>query len=244
MAEFVFRIPYMGLLFSALPMIQYILLSTLYHDDFLVRIPCELQRLWTPPSAGWLMTDWLSGWAGRMTTRMLPLQTCPSAHFRVMSSCLPLAYCTSPPLSSTWALSPHIKLFFFLLMHGENPAFHPPRLARAQRELPYEHLQTRGGKLSQRAGFLSFTGAGSTSFFFIPHSFPSSSFISFPSSPLPCQTAGYCVWLAPPKDDFQIDKVTTAAITRGGRCRTFPCLRIWSQWTPCSRLVTLLQQVV
>lgn len=121
-----------------------------------------------------------------MTTRMLPLQTCPSAHFRVMSSCLPLAYCTSPPLSSTWALSPHIKLFFFLLMHGENPAFHPPRLARAQRELPYEHLQTRGGKLSQRAGFLSFTGAGSTSFFFyspfhpslLPHLFPSPRLLS------------------------------------------------------------------
>lgn len=131
------------------------------------------------------MTDWLSGLAGRMTTRMLPLQTCPSAHFRVMSSCLPLAYCTSPPLSSTWALSPHIKLFFFLLMHGENPAFHPPRLARAQRELPYEHLQTRGGKLSQRAGFLSFTGAGSTSFFFLfpipslpPHLIPSPRLLS------------------------------------------------------------------
>lgn len=174
---------------------------------------------------------------------MLPLQTCPSAHFRVMSSCLPLAYCTSPPLSSTWALSPRIKLFFFLLMHGANPAFHPPRLAHAQRELPYEHLQTHGRKLSQRAEFLSFTEAGSTSFFLIPPSFPSS-FISLPSSPLPCQTAGYCVRLAPPEDNFQIDKVTTAAITRGGRCHTFPCLRIWSQWTPCSRVVTLLQQVV
>lgn len=156
---------------------------------------------------------------------MLPLQTCPSANFRVMSSCLPLAYCTSPPLSSTWALTPRIKLSFFFLLRGENPAFHPPLLARAQWELPYEHLQTRGGKLSQQAGFLSFTEAGSA-LFFIPPSFSSSSSISLPSSPLPCQTAGYWVWLALPKDDFQIDKVTTAAITRGGQCRTFPFLRL------------------
>lgn len=195
------------------------------------------------PPVYWLIDDWLAERLSRKDDKQnaaapdVPFCSL-SSHVKLLAACL--LYIPTSQLH-LGALAPHQTLFFSPNARWKSSLSsslaRPCAAGAAVRTPPDTWRKT------QQDFYHSLRQAAHL-FFFYSSSFPSSSFISLPSSPLPCQTAGYCVWLGPPKDDFQIDKVTTAAITRGGRCRTFPCLRIWSQWTPCSRVVTLLQQVV